>query len=312
MPTSLLLPPDQARVHWLIPEGLEGDLRLKRWWMWLSDQERGQAERFHFDRDRHTYVVAHALTRWCLSQCVREGAPGSRPGDWRFEVGEYGRPEIAAPGEFSPAGEEPLRFNLSHTRGLVACIVVPRVDCGVDVEFHRERVDFLGVARRVFSPRELEGLMALPEAERPRRFYQLWTLKEAYIKGSGFGMHLPLQEITFDVPEAASATAGGGNGPQPDSPEPDSEAFGSVGRGPTVQLGSVIEDSGAHWRFQVASGGPWGPSVSLATAIRIGPEAVADLPQRIGPDAPQGPARTPAGSPPGGAIRVRVLRTLPG
>ena len=67
--------------------------------------------------------MAHALARLTLSRY----APVP-PEAWSFSLGEHGRPEIEGP---SDAGR--LRFNLSHTRGMVACAVVRELDIGVDV-----------------------------------------------------------------------------------------------------------------------------------------------------------------------------------
>jgi 4'-phosphopantetheinyl transferase len=55
----------------------------------------------------------------------------------------------------------------------------------------------LDVAHRYFSPREIEDLDALPEADKARRFQRLWTLKESYLKAVGSGIGGGLDRITF-------------------------------------------------------------------------------------------------------------------
>jgi len=121
------------------------------------------------------------------------------PRDWSFKYNRYGRPEIAGGG--STLG---LRFNLSHTKGLVACIVTNALDCGIDVEYERPLDDLMQLACTVFSTNEQASLNSLPSELQLGRFYALWTLKEAYIKARGLGLSLPLQEFSFELEEAAS------------------------------------------------------------------------------------------------------------
>jgi 4'-phosphopantetheinyl transferase len=155
---------------------------------WLGAEERVRHARFRFESDRDIYLVAHALTRRMLGRVI-----GVASDVLEFAAGEHGRPEIVA-----PESARAFRFNLSHTHGLVACAVTRAADIGVDVEYAERRVDVLGVARQVFSPREVAGLAALSGAAQRERFFELWTLKEAYIKAIGKGLSAPLRSITFD------------------------------------------------------------------------------------------------------------------
>ena len=119
------------------------------------------------------------------------------PEGWRFRIGAHGRPEIAD-------GPAALRFNLSHTTGLVACAVAHggNVDIGVDVEHLYPRgwgdEACLEIAAAHFAPAEVAALAAAPPAARRGLFFELWTLKEAYAKARGFGLALPLASYSFE------------------------------------------------------------------------------------------------------------------
>ena len=56
----------------------------------------------------------------------------------------------------------------------------------------------LYTAARFFSPPEV-GRWGARNSEQVRRFYQLWTLKEAYVKACGLGLSLPVDWITFTI-----------------------------------------------------------------------------------------------------------------
>jgi 4'-phosphopantetheinyl transferase len=152
----------------------------------LSAAERGRHDRFVFERDRHTFRVAHAMLRAVLGRYL-----GRAPRAFEFVQGPWGRPELTG----TPP---PLRFSLSHTNGLAACAVTPVFDCGVDVESRGRAVDALGVASRFFTAGEVAGLRALPEDGQLERFLALWTLKESVVKALGRGLSQPLDEIAFD------------------------------------------------------------------------------------------------------------------
>ena len=152
----------------------------------LSADERERRSRFLFPRDRHRFFVTRALVRTVLS---RYGDVA--PADWTFVVNPYGRPEIAP--RHTRAGM--LSFNVSHTPNLVVLGVGSGRALGVDTENVRAREAPLAVAERYFAPTEVAALRTLPEAHQSRRFFEYWTLKEAYLKARSRGLSLPLREF---------------------------------------------------------------------------------------------------------------------
>jgi hypothetical protein len=72
--------------------------------------------------------------------------------------------------------------SLSHSHGHVA-LGIAGCDTliGVDLEYLRRR-DVLGIAELAFDPKEAASLERLHDPERQQRFYELWTLKEAFAK----------------------------------------------------------------------------------------------------------------------------------
>lgn len=162
----------------------------------LSAEEHDRMGRLVFERDRRRFLLTRALVRNMLSRYA-----GVAPADWQFIANAYGRPEILD----RPAGVPDLRFNISHTDGLIACAVTIGREIGVDVE-HVGRHLTQDIAARFFAPAEVAHLKSLPDAEQERVFFDYWTLKEAYIKARGFGLALPLGEFAFQLsPEGPPA-----------------------------------------------------------------------------------------------------------
>jgi 4'-phosphopantetheinyl transferase len=160
---------------------------LPRWHAILDPTELSRADRFVFAADRESFVAAHALARSMLSEVT-----GRPPASWRFATGAFGKPAVLSDG--FPIG---LGFNISHTQGFVACALAHE-DVGVDVEASDRPIE-LDIAERFFAREEVEVLNALPAAQRRRAFFRFWTLKEAFIKATGEGLHRPLDSFSFTL-----------------------------------------------------------------------------------------------------------------
>jgi 4'-phosphopantetheinyl transferase len=179
---------DAAHLWYVRPETITDPARVRAWAGLLSAAERARVERPRPAAARHDALLTRALVRTALSQHAAVD-----PRAWAFAPGPHGRPEVAAPRGTG------LRFNVSHTSGLIVCAVARRRAIGVDVEdlARPRRTDSL--ARRFFSPVEVRALGALPPRARRRRFFELWTLKESYLKARGLGLRLPLARLSFRV-----------------------------------------------------------------------------------------------------------------
>ncbi len=158
----------------------------------MNPEERAKQARFYFEKDRHRYLVTRALVRTVLSRY----APIA-PEAWTFITNEYGRPEVAS-GHVPAQG---ISFNITHTDGLIIVGVVRGYVLGIDTENVTERKAPIEVADRYFAPDETAALRALPESMHPQRFFELWTLKESYIKARGMGLSIPLDHFSFSFPE---------------------------------------------------------------------------------------------------------------
>jgi 4'-phosphopantetheinyl transferase len=155
----------------------------------LSGEERTRQARFRFARDQRRHLVTRALVRTVLSRY----AP-VRPEDWVFSAGARGRPQISA-----PRPEPPLEFNISHSADLIVLAVTCGRALGVDTESIAAREADIAGLDRYFAPEVSAALLSRPPRERRRRFFELWTLKESYIKARGVGLALGLDTFRFEL-----------------------------------------------------------------------------------------------------------------
>lgn len=156
---------------------------------WLQQEDREDVTRARVTHVRRERIVARALLQLGLSWYLDQP-----PGGWRISRGELGRPDLV------PApGQPDLRFNLSHSGGLVACGFTVGKPIGVDVE-HRERAFPLSEEfARYLSPSERARCSAAPESARKDEFLRHWTLKEAYSKALGLGVSMGFDRFSIDL-----------------------------------------------------------------------------------------------------------------
>ncbi|MFO0818076.1 MAG: 4'-phosphopantetheinyl transferase superfamily protein [Pirellulales bacterium] len=224
----------------------------------LSEAERGRYERFYFDRDRLQYLATRALVRTVLSRYADVS-----PKEWRFRIDARGKPSVSGPWT-----SRPLHFNLSNTRGLVACAVsLGHERVGVDVERLDRRNDLAALANRYFCPTESRTLMTLDAAVRPRRFFDYWTLKESYIKARGLGLAIPLDSFRFQIARD----------------EQSGEGLGEGGRGSEridIEIDASQNDEASRWRFAVIDAPP---RFAMAVGVDTGGEPLAVRAARVTP-----------------------------
>ena len=166
---------------------MSGDVTVR--WAWLdrhdadgfepvlSPDERDRAASFTFARNRSRYVVARGLLRTLLGERL-----GIDPERVAFAYGDHGKPRLAE--------DTGLRFNLSHSNGLMALALCEGREVGVDVEARRDELFTTGIARRYLPAPTADEIERRTGIERTAEFFRAWVRQEAYAKGRGVGLDL--------------------------------------------------------------------------------------------------------------------------
>jgi 4'-phosphopantetheinyl transferase len=214
-------PPD-TQVFLSAPEALLSSPQAWRALQWLDQDDRSHIARFRFPRDREIATASRLLQRLALAHYA--GIPADAIAGMRFSSEPGRRPEALA-----PAQAKALCFSAANTRGMVACAVGGAATVGMDVEEIAERLAPELVAH-CCTPEERDALWRLPERERRAAFFQLWTLKESYLKARGIGLQLSPHLIGF--------TRAGADGT------------------PRLQADAATEPAPEHWHFRSIDAGP--------------------------------------------------------
>lgn len=173
-------------VVWLFDISYFPSYASHDWWntrCGLAADELSTASKYIHTEARMHYLGARALVRHALA-CVAK----CQPEKLVFENDLTGKPIVV-----SPTSAANWHFNLSHSGKLIACAVWNR-PIGVDVEPQLRNIDHLLLAKSLFSEDETKWITSKADRSK-QRFMALWTLKEAFLKESGVGLSISLNQI---------------------------------------------------------------------------------------------------------------------
>ena len=163
---------------------------------WLPQDEINKVDRYIQPSAQVQGLMVRGYLRAILSQ---HGT--LKPNEWQFEYGEKGKPRLT-PAQFALSG---IDFNLSHSGDWLLLAIYQQplgmlpLELGVDIERCRSRTNIDSILNHYFSEPETAALLALPCELQRDRFFDLWALKESYIKAKGLGLALSLKSFGFDL-----------------------------------------------------------------------------------------------------------------
>jgi len=137
----------------------------------VSQERRDRVARFRFRQDVVNAMVGEAIARDAIS-----AGAGIDPAALVISPDRYGKPHAE-----NISG---VHFNLSHSGSMVV-FAISDVPVGVDVEIVKQAR--LSVAKRFFCDDEYE-LVASGLADQDEAFFNIWTMKESYLKWEGKGL----------------------------------------------------------------------------------------------------------------------------
>lgn len=137
---------------------------------------------FRFAADKQRSLIGDLIVRQFYAKELKLD-----PFQLEFDYNEHEKPSLK--------NYPKAHFNISHSGDYV---VVAFSDCPVGIDIEKNKGNRLKVAKRFFTREELDDLFALAEEkEQIEYFYQLWTLKESYMKTIGKGISMSLSSFSF-------------------------------------------------------------------------------------------------------------------
>lgn len=149
----------------------------------LSEEELNVYHRYGVENKKVEYLVGRYLTKNICGYYLNK-----KPQDIIIKKDRHGKPYLA---------ETSIKFNISHSYGIVACAVTIGAEIGIDIEKIGD--DIIGIVKRFFAPNEVDYIFNsdLSSKIKNHEAYKLWTMKEAYMKAVGKGLSIQLD--SFDL-----------------------------------------------------------------------------------------------------------------
>ncbi|MEE6450281.1 4'-phosphopantetheinyl transferase superfamily protein [Gottfriedia acidiceleris] len=147
----------------------------------LTYERQRKVNNFRKREDAIRCIFADLLAKYAIQQFH-----GCTLDQITIEIGDHGKPIASYPNN--------VHFNVSHAGIWVVCIVDEQ-PVGIDVE--QIQVVDLEIARDFFMKEEYDFIIDSTDIEgQYRRFFQIWTMKECYVKAIGEGLNKSLQSFS--------------------------------------------------------------------------------------------------------------------
>lgn len=164
---------DEEKVEWLLS--------------FVHSEKRERMKNFINKKDKMRSIVGELLIGYGMEEELK-----SEIQNVRFEKNKYGKPYLKDYPEF--------QFNISHSGNFVVCAIDNEI-IGIDIEENKP-IEYVELARKFFTGIECDYIMKEDLNKQLSRFYQIWTLKESYIKCCGQGLSLPLTSFSIYIDQS--------------------------------------------------------------------------------------------------------------
>lgn len=161
---------------------------------YIQQEEKQRIAKFVFQDDAKSSLVGRLMLRKFVYDTTF--IPYE---EIKFSRDEKGKPFLLG------VGDIPVTFNVSHQGDYVVLAGNKERNIGIDVmkiepPANKNIPEFFRLMSRQFSGREWSTIRSFPtEQEQIACFYRIWCLKESYVKNKGFGLTVPMHEISFSL-----------------------------------------------------------------------------------------------------------------
>lgn len=150
----------------------------------IDSNKKNKIQKFIFKKDKIRTVTGDILVKTIIADKLDINIKHIE-----FDRNQYDKPYIK--------NQPQIDFNISHSGEYVVCAIDNR-PIGIDIE-KVKYIEYEEMARNFFDAREFDYIVNQDLNYQIDRFYEIWTLKESYIKCCGQGLSIPLNSFSIEV-----------------------------------------------------------------------------------------------------------------
>lgn len=157
---------------------------IKEFYSILSYTEKQQVDKFYFEKDKKAFIIRKGVLRCFLSYYLQK-----LPSKINFGYEQNQKPLVKS--------KNSVYFNISHSYNQVVYAFSKLKPIGIDIEYYcTQKVNGENLAKKYFSEYENHIIQSLPLHLRQKKFFEIWTIKESYLKAIGVGLS-QLENLTL-------------------------------------------------------------------------------------------------------------------
>lgn len=150
----------------------------------IDTEKKYRVEKFVNIKDKIRTVIGELLIRTVIVENLKISNKYIR-----FNKNQYGKPYLKEYPNFC--------FNISHSGDFVLCAIDDKA-IGIDVE-EVKYIECEEIGKNFFTVKEVDYIVNQDLKFQLDRFYEIWTLKESYIKCCGQGLSIPLKSFSIEI-----------------------------------------------------------------------------------------------------------------
>lgn len=150
----------------------------------IDSEKKCKVEKFINKKDKIRTLIGEILIRTIIIECLKIDNRHIK-----FNKNQYGKPYLK--------GYPNFNFNISHSGEYVLCAIDDK-PIGIDVE-EVKHIEFEDIGKNFFTEKEFQYIANKDSKSKLDRFYEIWTLKESYIKCCGQGLSIALNSFSIEI-----------------------------------------------------------------------------------------------------------------